>query len=46
MSEETEDLEAIVHEGWDEDVYAITAAGDPVLAEVWDNEKDAAYDQL
>jgi excisionase family DNA binding protein len=25
---------------------ALTAETDPVLAELWDNEKDAAYDQL
>ena len=25
---------------------AMTAAADPVLAELWDNEKDAAYDSL
>ena len=24
----------------------MTAAADPVLAELWDNEKDAAYDRL
>ena len=27
-------------------VDAMTAAADPVLAELWDNEKDAAYDNL
>jgi len=26
--------------------YALTARDDPVLAELWDNEKDAAYDRL
>lgn len=25
---------------------ALHAAADPVLAEIWDNDKDAAYDQL
>lgn len=30
----------------DEDITALTAATDPVLAELWDNEKDAAYDEL
>jgi predicted DNA-binding protein len=27
-------------------LLALTAQADPVLAELWDNEKDAAYDQL
>jgi hypothetical protein len=27
-------------------LLALTARDDPVLAELWDNEKDAAYDQL
>lgn len=30
------------HEGF----LALSAATDPVLAELWDNERDAAYDQL
>jgi predicted transcriptional regulator len=29
-----------------EGLLALTAQADPVLAELWDNEKDAAYDQL
>ena len=29
-----------------EGLLALTAASDPVLAELWDNEKDAAYDGL
>ena len=29
-----------------EGLFALTAQADPVLAELWDNEKDAAYDQL
>lgn len=29
-----------------EGLVALTAAGDPVLAELWNNEKDAAYDKL
>jgi predicted transcriptional regulator len=29
-----------------ERLLALTAQADPVLAELWDNEKDAAYDQL
>jgi uncharacterized protein (DUF1778 family) len=27
-------------------ILALTAAADPVLAELWDNPKDAAYDRL
>ena len=30
----------------EEGLLALTARDDPVLAELWDNEKDAAYDQL
>jgi hypothetical protein len=30
----------------EEGLLALTAQADPVLAELWDNEKDAAYDQL
>ena len=30
----------------EEEVLALTAQADPVLAELWDNERDAAYDQL
>ena len=29
-----------------EAIYAMTARDDPVLAELWGNEKDAAYDRL
>jgi len=29
-----------------ESLLALTAWADPVLAELWDNEKDAAYDRL
>jgi hypothetical protein len=29
-----------------EGLLALNASDDPVLAELWDNEKDAAYDQL
>ena len=29
-----------------EGLLALTARSDPVLAELWDNEKDAAYDAL
>lgn len=30
------------HEG----LVALNAVGDPVLAEIWDNERDAAYDRV
>lgn len=30
----------------DEGLVALTAKADPVLASLWDNEKDAAYDRL
>jgi len=29
-----------------ENLLALTAPADPVLAELWDNPKDAAYDRL
>lgn len=29
-----------------EETSALTATTDPVLAELWDNEKDSAYDRL
>jgi excisionase family DNA binding protein len=29
-----------------EQIYALTSKNDPVLAEVWENEMDSAYDQL
>jgi len=29
-----------------EGLLKLTAKADPVLAEIWDNEKDAAYDQI
>ncbi len=29
-----------------ENPMALTARADPVLADLWDNEKDAAYDRL
>ena len=29
-----------------QEVLALTAEADPVLASLWDNEKDAAYDRL
>lgn len=32
--------------GEDEGMLGLTAAADPVLAELWDNRKDAEYDRL
>ena len=29
-----------------ESLLTLTAAADPVLAEIWDNERDAAYDRI
>jgi len=29
-----------------ENILVLTARADPVLAEIWDNEKDAAYDRI
>ncbi len=29
-----------------EEVLALTAKADPVLADLWDNQKDSAYDRL
>ena len=45
-----EDLDRIPRMSQDtkaeEGLPALSARSDPVLAEIWDNEKDAAYDQL
>ena len=37
LGEETRNLEGLLK---------VTAKADPVLAEIWDNEKDAAYDRV
>jgi len=37
LGEETMNLEGLLN---------VTAKADPVLAEIWDNEKDAAYDRV
>jgi hypothetical protein len=34
--------EAVIREG----LLKMTAVSDPVLAEIWDNEKDAEYDRI
>ncbi len=41
-----DDLERLMKPEEFESVDTMTAAADPVLAELWDNEKDAAYDSL
>ena len=41
-----DDLEHMMRPEDSEDLQAMTAAADPVLAELWDNEKDAAYDRI
>jgi hypothetical protein len=39
----TQDWRELVEE---EGLLALSAQSDPVLADLWDNEKDAAYDSL
>ncbi len=39
----TEDLKELEENGG---LYLLTAVSDPVLAEIWDNERDAAYDRF
>ncbi len=45
-----EDLDKVPWTGEDaknlENILVLTARADPVLAEIWDNEKDAAYDRI
>jgi excisionase family DNA binding protein len=45
-----EDLDMVPQPGEEtkslEEVLELTARADPVLAEIWDNEKDAAYDRI
>jgi hypothetical protein len=41
-----DDLERLMKPEEFESVDTMTAAADPVLAELWDNEKGAAYDSL
>lgn len=42
-----EDLDRIPRpSGETEGILTLSARADPVLAEVWDNEKDSAYDQI
>ena len=39
-------LQLDVRDGHHEKVLGMTAKEDPLLAQVWDNDKDAAYDEL
>ncbi len=45
-----EDLDKVPRIGEDaknlENMLVLTARADPVLAELWDNDKDAAYDRI
>lgn len=41
-----EDLDAVMSREDEPDTSVLTAQDDPVLAALWDNEKDAAYDNL
>lgn len=45
-----EDLDKVPRPGEEtrdpEGLLSLTSKADPVLAEIWDNEKDAAYDRL
>lgn len=46
-----ETIEERLAEDWEElieqeGLLTLTAQADPVLAELWDNDKDAAYDKL
>ena len=40
------DLEGVMRKEGGRGIYAMNAASDPVLAELWDNEKDAEYDLI
>ena len=46
MSSEGEEPQAPSTGELAEELYAMSSAVDPVLAELWDNEKDAEYDRL
>jgi excisionase family DNA binding protein len=41
-----EDLDRVMQKEAGEEIYAMSAVADPVLAELWDNEKDAEYDRI
>ena len=41
-----EDLDGVMRKDEAVELYGMSAAADPVLAELWDNEKDAEYDRL
>ncbi len=39
-------MKRYISENETEGLVALTAVADPVLAEIWDNDKDAAYDRV
>ena len=41
-----EDLDSAMHRDDDVGIGSMTALDDPVLAELWDNDRDSVYDQL
>lgn len=41
-----DDLEQVMRKEDTKELQAMTAAADPVLAELWNNEKDAEYDRI
>ena len=40
------DLDQAMRKDSDQELYALNEAVDPVLSELWDNEKDAEYDRI
>jgi hypothetical protein len=45
MASQAEDFESEIYDEVEE-VYAMHVLADPVLAELWNNDKDAEYDHL
>ncbi len=41
----SEDLDSAMHRDDDVGIGSMTASGDPVLAELWDNDQDSVYDR-
>jgi excisionase family DNA binding protein len=41
-----EDLDQAMRKESNQELYDLNAVADPVLAELWDNEKDAEYDRI
>jgi hypothetical protein len=46
MRANEENVETEIYEETEGKLYATNAVADPVLAELWDNEKDAEYDRI